>query len=226
MSIARLMEDMAAKGASLEVILMAVRAIEEEQNKASERRAKVAERKRRQRERDSHGTVTGLSEDSPADPSLSLPPNENNSNPPTHTHPDVYTPRAKAEPFAKPEWADPQHWTDLKANRKAKRLANTPTAHAKLLRDISKWTNDAWPPGRVLEAVVARGWAAAEHDPRGNQHGQPARLSGISPPASDRGARPDPCLDMLRAARAAQDTPGDLGADFPAWTSLPAIGSG
>src|SRR5690606_30179294 len=83
------------------------------------------------------------------------------------THPDGDTPRArKADPFPMPEWVlDPQHWTDLKANRKAKRLPNTPTAHAKFLRDIATLVDDEWPPGRLLEAIVGRGWAAA-YDPR------------------------------------------------------------
>lgn len=56
-------------------------------------------------------------------------------------------------------------WRDLKANRQRKRLANTATAHAKLCRDILAMADDEWPPGRLLEAIVARGWGAA-YDPR------------------------------------------------------------
>jgi len=75
-SIADLMEQMAAKGASMEVILMAVRAIEAEQHASKEHRAKAAERKRRQRERerDCHVTITGQSQDSPKDPSFEVAP--------------------------------------------------------------------------------------------------------------------------------------------------------
>lgn len=97
-----------------------------------------------------------------AAPALSPSPNENNSNPHPHTHPDINTAR---EAFPKPDWCDPQVWRDLKANRKAKRLPCTATAHAKLLRDLDKLTDDDWPPGRLLAEIVARGWAAA-YDPR------------------------------------------------------------
>jgi hypothetical protein len=65
-----------------------------------------------------------------------------------------------------PVWCpNRQLWVDFKANRKAKRLPNTATAHAKLLRDIETLSDNDWPPGRLFEAIVARGWAAA-HDPR------------------------------------------------------------
>ncbi|MBB4859649.1 hypothetical protein HNO88_002978 [Novosphingobium chloroacetimidivorans] len=87
----------------------------------------------------------------------------------------------KADPFPRPDWADAGVWRDLLVNRKAKRLPNTPTAHAKLLKDIMAMSDDEWPPGRLLEAIVARGWAAA-YDPRvpANDRSTPAR-GGSSP---------------------------------------------
>jgi hypothetical protein len=184
-------------------------------------RSAAAERQARYRARkaEAENVTRDVTRDnnSVTDPSLSRPPNENNSNPPTHTHPDISTPRARSDPFPRPEWADPQHWTDLKANRKAKRLPNTPTAYAKFQRDIEKWVDGDWPPGRVLEAIAARGWASAEHDPRGNQtNGLPARQADIRRAAvTSRGDRPNPCLDMLYAAeaeiRASEDPQPDLG---------------
>lgn len=109
-------------------------------------------------------TVTrDVTRDTVTDPALSPSPNENNSNPHPHTHPDI-TPQARGD-FPKPDWCEAQVWRDLKANRKAKRLPCTATAHAKLLRDLEKLSDDDWPPGRLLEAIVARGWAAA-YDPR------------------------------------------------------------
>lgn len=132
--------------------------------------------------------------------------------------------RARAiDPFPKPEWADEQVWTDLKTNRKTKRVPNTPTAYAKFLREIERWVDDAWPPGRVLEAIVARGWASAQYDPRENQtHGRPAQ-SSFSKPAGNRGERRNPCLDMLYAAEEELRTTGDPEPDIQAWPSLRAI---
>ncbi|MCM5558504.1 hypothetical protein [Pleomorphomonas sp. JP5] len=78
MSIASLIEDMAAAGAPISAIVMAVREIEERDAVDAERRAKAAERKRRERDRrrDSHATVTGQSRDTPQSPPLSpTPPN-------------------------------------------------------------------------------------------------------------------------------------------------------
>ena len=74
MSIADLIRQMSALGAPSEAIALAVEAIEQAQGAAVDAQAKVEEkraierdRKRRQRERsrDSHGTVTGQSRDSP-----------------------------------------------------------------------------------------------------------------------------------------------------------------
>ena len=64
--ISALMEQMAAAGAPLEAILLAVKAIETRDEAEAERKARAAERKRNERERkrqsrDSHGTVAPLS---------------------------------------------------------------------------------------------------------------------------------------------------------------------
>lgn len=76
MSIARLIEDLAANGAPIDAIVIAVRAVEEGQAVEAERRARATERKRQQRERqrdrkrDGHATVTGQSSDTPRPPSF------------------------------------------------------------------------------------------------------------------------------------------------------------
>ena len=70
--------------------------------------------------------------------------------------------------FPKPEWADPQIWADFLQNRKSKRLSNTATAHKRFLTDIAALTDAQWPPGQLLELIVARGWGAA-YDPRPKQ---------------------------------------------------------
>ena len=176
-----IVDAMVSSGCSVEQLAAVMKAaLAEGDQHVSDRRAKDAERQRRHR---ASRDVTVTNGDSVTAPALSPSPNENNSNPHPHTHPDVTT-RAR-EAFPKPDWADPQHWRDLKANRKAKRLPCTATAHAKLLRDIDKLTDDAWPPGRLLEAIVARGWAAA-YDPREDR--VPRHASSARPPISNRNA--------------------------------------
>ncbi len=74
MSIARLIEELAATGAPIDAIVIAVRAVEEGLVVEAERRARATERKRQQRERDrkrdGHATVTGQSSDTPRPPSF------------------------------------------------------------------------------------------------------------------------------------------------------------
>lgn len=94
------------------------------------------------------------------DEPLSRPPNENNLTPPTHT-PENNTPRAKADPFPKPDGIEPALWADFLKNRKTKKLTNTATAHAGVLSDLANLSaRTGWPPGKVLAACVAKGWGA------------------------------------------------------------------
>ncbi|GAA0729944.1 hypothetical protein [Sphingomonas japonica] len=66
----------------------------------------------------------------------------------------------KADPFPRPDWADPQVWSDFLANRRKKRLTNTPTAHKGFLADIARNTDECWPPGRLLEVATRKGHGA------------------------------------------------------------------
>ncbi len=127
-------------------------------------RAKARERQARKRERDQSRDVTEchVTEcDGEATP-LSAPPNDIYSNPP-HLSPNSQT--GARDAFPCPEWCEPAVWADLKRNRKAKRLANTATAHSQFLRDIAKLATDEWPPGEVVRDIAARGWGGA-YDPR------------------------------------------------------------
>lgn len=76
----------------------------------------------------------------------------------------------RADPFPRPEWADPQVWSDFLANRKAKRCPNTATAYARLLRDIERLASPEWPPARLLELATARGWAGIYEPREANDH--------------------------------------------------------
>ena len=139
------------------------------------------------------------------DKPLSLSPNENNSNPHTHT-PENTTPRARKGDFPKPDWADGEVWRDFMANRKAKRLPNTPTAYKRFNADIAQFSDAEWPPGRVLEYAVSRGWGAI-FDPR-NRNGSNGRTQ-------QNRATGEPVNAMVRAVarrkaeRAACGIPGD-----------------
>ena len=172
MSIAQLMRDMAAAGAPMEAIIMAVEALEARDNAAKAEREKTAERKRRQRarERDGHVTVTDVSQDIAETDPLSLPPNEKISNPPTHT-PGNITPARKGPIFVCPEGVDQAVWADFLKARKTKGCTNSATAYAKVLRDIaavSAVTGE--PPGRVVEVAAERGWASINDWTEGKPH--------------------------------------------------------
>ncbi|MBO9377898.1 hypothetical protein GG804_14080 [Sphingomonas histidinilytica] len=95
---------------------------------------------------------------------LALSPNENNSNPHTHT-PEGVTPRARKAAWPCPDGVDPQHWADLMANRKAKKLAATKTAYDGQLKKLAELSDEEWPPGRLVQHAAEHGWAAI-HDPR------------------------------------------------------------
>lgn len=153
---------------------------------------------------------------SPLSPPLKTPPDPLKITPPLTPHPRPSAAR-KANPFPRPEWANPQVWTDLLTNRKRKNLANTPSAHRKLLADIERLVDDDWPPGRVLEAAVSRGWGAIyagckdEDDGRQSHRASGQRMGGPGPSST---------LAMLRAANNAiarnREDSGGAGATFPA----------
>lgn len=92
------------------------------------------------------------------DAPLSRPPNEINSNPPTHTHENI-TPRTrKAETFPCPDGVDQSDWDGLKANRKAKRAALSEGAHRQIITKLNRWAEAGWPPGPIVAAAAERGW--------------------------------------------------------------------
>ena len=110
-------------------------------------------------------------------------------------------PRNAADVFPKPNWAARDIWRDFLENRRRKRLPNTATAHAKLIRDVMALVDDDWPPGRVLEAATARGWGAIypaikDEDDDGRRrpnHG----MAGHRGSASGLGRTMDAALDFV-----------------------------
>lgn len=173
-----------AAGVTGEALVAAIAEMEAAQPKdaaAERRRAWDRERKRKAKDAANSTGIPLESAESAETSSLPLPPNEYISNPPTPTHPDRDTPPARKaarfpSAFPCPAWADEPVWADLLKNRKAKRLPNTATAHRKFVQAVEVMADEAWPPGRLLEAIVARGWAGA-YDPRENRNDRPVQSS-------------------------------------------------
>ncbi|GLV21979.1 hypothetical protein TomMM35A_18320 [Sphingobium sp. TomMM35A] len=135
-----------------------------------------------------HVTARDVTDSAPFPaPAPSFPPDPQTNPTPTHT-PEGDIPRTrKADPFPMPEGAAPEHWRDLLANRKRKNLPNTPTAHKRLMADIARFSDEEWPPGRLIEHAAAMGWAAiydprqdSRHD-RTNRNRQPHRDEPANP---------------------------------------------
>lgn len=213
-----------AAGASAEMIVAAVKADMRQAEELREaKRAGNAERQQRWRDKRTSRKSNARNALRDVTPPIDR----------THTPSDIspdgenQNSRGEPNPFPRPVWADEQVWADWLDTRKQKKARNTATAYSGFLADIAKLANDQWPPGRLLEYAVRRSWAGIfepkEGYPTSEQH--PRNVS-VLPAANSRGTRPDRCLDMLRAARSAQDSTGDLGDDFGTWSSLPAIGSG
>lgn len=180
--LARLIEAGTPAALVAEVAMLAARA--DAAGEAIEKRRAV-DRDRQTRRRhatsrditlDSVTTRDITDEPSPSPPPL-LPPQTPPITPPPLPHPEEFnasTRKARASAWPCPEGVDPQHWADVMANRKSKRLANTPTALAGILRDIEKFADEEWPPGRIVEHAAERGWGAI-FDPRpqnGNRNGK------------------------------------------------------
>ena len=146
MSFAALIRDMAAAGAPPEAIALAVEAIEQRDVKGAELRGKAAARKRaqRDRERDSHATVTATSQDKSHETSPPLPPLPSPQTP-------LPTPPISPPPSTKP-------------GARAVRLPDDwqPQPLAKGTAEIVA----VWEPGRMeRELAKFRDWAAAASGP-------------------------------------------------------------
>ena len=147
MKVSELMQAMADAGAPMQAILIAVQALEAKDAEIAARDAEMAEKRAKDAERkriarastDSPRTVQGCGADIEADP-LSRPPNENNSNPPTHT-PEKQTPARKGHRL-------PVDWQP-----------------APLTGDVAEAVA-AWPDGAIARELARfRDWARAATGP-------------------------------------------------------------
>ncbi len=132
----------------------------------------------------------------------------------------------RAEPFKRPDYADPELWSDFLKNRKAKRLPNTATAFAKMNADMAKWCAETgWPPNEVLRACVAKGWGGI-YDPREkNDDRNGNKQSGSGMGSTERAARQ--ALHELSGGEGRFDEggaglqAGDIGAGYRTIDALP-----
>ena len=188
------MEFLAAKGLSLTDVIEFAKMSEGQRSANAERQARY--RQRRKAEVSIEPVTDAVTEsvtrnvtDNDNTP-LSLPPNENISNPPTHTPGDNTPARKGTGAVAKPDGVTDQVWRDFLAHRKAKRATVTPTVIAGIGREAEKagWAMDA-----ALAECVTRGWQTF----RADWVGPPAQTkSGGSGQSSD-------YLDALIAKRIA-----------------------
>lgn len=156
-------------GASAEMIVAAIKAdMAQDELRREAKRSSNAERQQRYRDKRKNRKSRGSNADNALRPVT--PPIEDN-----HT-PSVLSPNGEKhstakprDPFPMPEWCeDEQVWADFLANRKRKRLPNTPTAHKGFLDDIARISSPEWPPWRLLKHATAKGWGGI-YDPTGDR---------------------------------------------------------
>lgn len=136
---------------------------------ANEKRADptAAERKRRQRTKDKSQRV--VTRDSPPNDKDILTPQVQVSEP-SGSSPE---PR----PWALPLGVSLQVWTDFRANRKRKRLGETPTAWKAFNDDLRRVSlQTGIPPPKLIEMCAAKGWGGI-YDPR-NDDGRQTNSMG------------------------------------------------
>lgn len=175
--IATAVRHLMAAGVTGEALLDAIAEMEAQIRAEPKPRSSGAIRQERYRRNKASQSVTcDVSDVSPSlSPAPFLSPHTPQTNPHPHTHPDIYTPRAKGGDFPMLDCATPDLWADFLRNRKAKRLPNTATAHRKLTADLAEVSaRTGWPPGEVFAACVAKGWGAI-YDPRNEDNGRKPR---------------------------------------------------
>ena len=95
----------------------------------------------------------------------------------------------KADPFPRPDFADPQVWADFMLNRKRKRMTNSATAYRDFLRSIDAEQDENWSPGRLLEHATAKGWGSIHNPDKDDRNELPRRTARPASQQSSRAAR-------------------------------------
>jgi hypothetical protein len=147
---------MAAKGLSLEDVAEIVAANEQSRDPTA------ADRMRNMRARNKAKAVTRNVTPEP--------PNDNTLTPGSE---------AKASsPFSKcPEGVDPKHWADFLRIRKKKGCVDSETAYAAVIRDLETFSDNDWPPGRLVQRSAENNWAKIVN-PRVSKYDRPTQQCG------------------------------------------------
>jgi hypothetical protein len=145
---------MVEKGLSANDIVEIAEAMEGSRSSAAERQARYRKNKK---QRDvTNGDVTR---------DVTPPPNERDNLTPV----DVSEAEASSHqprPWALPVGVSLQVWTDFRANRKRKRLGESPTAWKAFNDDLKRVSSQTGiPPPKLIELCTAKGWGAI-YDPR------------------------------------------------------------
>lgn len=89
---------------------------------------------------------------------------------------NTLTPGSEAKassPFSKcPDGVNPQHWTDFLKIRKRKGCVDSDTAYAAVIRDLENFSDDDWPPGRLVQRSAENNWAKIVN-PRVSKYDRP-----------------------------------------------------
>lgn len=163
-----------AAGATTDMIIAAVEADAAIESARREKK-RAGNRERQRRFREAHNADNALHDVTERD-ERDVSPHEVSSSPLSSSEPkgssENNTLRArKAEPFPRPEWADEAVWRDFLANRKRKRMTNSPTAYRQFLGDLDRLADDEWPPGRLLELAAGKGWGSINRPDQDNRNG-------------------------------------------------------
>lgn len=172
--IATAVRHLMAAGVTGDALLSAIAEMEAQIRNEPKARSAGAIRQERYRRNKASQPSQSVTSDA-CDAPLSLPPNENISNPPTHTPGNNIPARKGTGTVAKPDGVTDQVWRDFLAHRKAKRATVTPTVIAGIGREAAKagWSMDA-----ALAECVTRGWQTFRADWAGDKPSSPVRPPG------------------------------------------------
>ncbi len=157
--IATAVRHLMAAGVTGEALVAAIAEMEAAQpvkDAAAERR-RAWDRERKRKIKSGGIPVESAESTEQLDRPLSLSPNENNSNPHTHTPGDI-TPARKGLKFPCPDGVDPEDWAGLLESRKGQRAPMTERAYVKICSKLKTLEREGWPPGPLVATAVERGW--------------------------------------------------------------------
>ncbi|HEX8418529.1 MAG TPA: hypothetical protein VF638_00795 [Sphingomonas sp.] len=193
MNVSDLMEAMAAAGAPMEAIVLAVRALEAKdaslqasEKAAADKRAAHAEWKRNRRAEinasmDSPRTEDGQSALAP----FPAPPNENNLTPPTHTPVRQSRSHVREPKFSLPSDIPEEEWDGFEEMRKRIGKPMTDRARTLAISELRKLADAGHPPGEVLNHCTMNSYQGI-FPPKDQKHGRQnsRRSDAISPSLS------------------------------------------